>query len=139
MFGEGCAITRKEEEALVNINCKCSNPFCGRTFTKPLKAIDISLGNPEPYLACPYCLAKITIQKNQSPTETNSTMETPGTTTTQPQTETERITPQPTPQCTHHYGYLSERQTREEIPGECITCTQILDCMLKSIKTDPDK
>jgi hypothetical protein len=138
IFNEGCAITKKKEQAPININCKCPNPSCNRTFMKPLKAINVSLENPEPYLACPYCLIEITTQESQPATETNPTIKASGTMRTQPPTTTEKITPQSTPQCTHYYGYLSERQTKEEIPGECITCTQIVDCMLKTIKTRPD-
>ncbi len=36
--------------------------------------------------------------------------------------------------CAHHLGYLSERGSSDKIPDECITCTDIVTCMLKKMK-----
>jgi hypothetical protein len=36
--------------------------------------------------------------------------------------------------CLNHFGYLSERKTKEQIPDECLTCKDILQCMLKKTK-----
>lgn len=35
--------------------------------------------------------------------------------------------------CTHYFGYLSERSSKEKIPEECITCGNIVQCMLKKV------
>jgi hypothetical protein len=35
--------------------------------------------------------------------------------------------------CTHHFGYLSKRPTKEKIPEECIVCESIVQCMLKNV------
>lgn len=35
--------------------------------------------------------------------------------------------------CTHHFGYLSKRSTKEKIPEECIVCGSIVKCMLKNV------
>ncbi|MGQ9529937.1 MAG: hypothetical protein ACUVQX_04620 [Candidatus Bathycorpusculaceae bacterium] len=37
--------------------------------------------------------------------------------------------------CAHHFGYLSERKTKEKIPEECIMCENIVQCMLKNVTT----
>ena len=31
--------------------------------------------------------------------------------------------------CTHHLGYLNQRQKQQEIPSECLTCEHVIDCM----------
>jgi hypothetical protein len=35
------------------------------------------------------------------------------------------------PECKNHFGYLSERSLKEQIPDECLTCKDIVHCMLK--------
>jgi hypothetical protein len=31
--------------------------------------------------------------------------------------------------CTHHLGYLHQRQKSQEIPAECLTCEHVIQCM----------
>ncbi len=33
--------------------------------------------------------------------------------------------------CAHHFGYLSERGNKENIPDECMICQNIVKCMFK--------
>jgi len=33
--------------------------------------------------------------------------------------------------CTHNFGYLANRPKNDPIPQECLTCSKIVDCMLK--------
>jgi PP-loop superfamily ATP-utilizing enzyme len=35
------------------------------------------------------------------------------------------------PDCRNHFGYLSERSLKQRIPDECMTCKEIVHCMLK--------
>ena len=30
--------------------------------------------------------------------------------------------------CTHHFGYLHQRQKSQEIPAECLTCEKVIQC-----------
>jgi hypothetical protein len=30
--------------------------------------------------------------------------------------------------CTHHFGYLNQRQKSQEIPTECLTCEKVIQC-----------
>jgi hypothetical protein len=30
--------------------------------------------------------------------------------------------------CTHHFGYLHQRQKSQEIPAECLTCGKVIQC-----------
>jgi hypothetical protein len=38
------------------------------------------------------------------------------------------------PVCHYHLGYLSERKSKEQIPEECLTCKNMVDCMLRKMK-----
>ncbi|MCW4031579.1 MAG: hypothetical protein NWE80_04360 [Candidatus Bathyarchaeota archaeon] len=42
--------------------------------------------------------------------------------------------PEPTSECLHYLGYLSEKESKEKIPEQCITCKDIVTCMLKKMK-----
>jgi hypothetical protein len=37
--------------------------------------------------------------------------------------------------CRYHLGYLSEREQKEQIPDDCIVCKNIVDCMLKKMRS----
>jgi hypothetical protein len=100
-----------------------------------LKATNLALDNPEPYLACPHCLTQITTQENPPTAEPKPNLHTETPETAEDKTAEEKTTQTPTkPQCNHHFGYLSERSNKEKIPEECITCTDIVNCMLKAVK-----
>ena len=34
--------------------------------------------------------------------------------------------------CLNYFGYLYERETGEDIPGECTECRKVIECMLGS-------
>jgi hypothetical protein len=34
-------------------------------------------------------------------------------------------------ECKNHFGYLGERSLKGQIPDECLTCKEIVHCMLK--------
>jgi hypothetical protein len=36
--------------------------------------------------------------------------------------------------CRHHLGYLSERGPNQQIPDDCYTCKDSVDCMLKKMR-----
>jgi hypothetical protein len=35
--------------------------------------------------------------------------------------------------CTHEFGYLSKRSSKEKIPEECMMCESIVQCMLRNV------
>jgi hypothetical protein len=41
---------------------------------------------------------------------------------------------QQAPVCHHHLGYLSERKSKEQVPEGCLTCKNMVDCMLQKMK-----
>ena len=37
--------------------------------------------------------------------------------------------------CRYHLGYLSEREQNQQIPDDCIVCKNIVECMLRKMRT----
>ena len=110
----------------------CTNPSCGKIFELPLKALNLQEESAKPYSACPFCLTKITDPELEIAEEKTSK---------QPQNEqlsnkekSAKSKEKPTG-CRYHLGYLSERQQGQQIPDDCIVCKNIVDCMLKKMKS----
>lgn len=87
----------------------------------------------EVYDACPYCLTEIIVEETplipeekQEPKAKKLEIEKP----TVPVTPEKPIKK---PDCEHHFGYLSQRSSKEKIPEECMTCEKIVQCMLKNV------
>jgi len=100
-----------------------------------LKALNLSTGNPKQYLACPNCLTDVTLQERTSVPEDNLGLESDDIKTPKENIERENLKPQPSKTtCTHHFGYLSERSTKEKMPEECMNCPEVVNCMLKAVK-----
>jgi len=104
----------------------CSNPACAATFGAPLKTLNLQDNPAEPYYACPVCLTRVedvnlkvlenpsqAVQKKQEPASAEKPVK-----------------------CRHHLGYLSERVQNEQIPDGCLTCTSIVECMLKKMRDE---
>jgi hypothetical protein len=108
----------------------CPTIGCKKTFTTPLKTLNLQDNPSEPYYACPICLTRI------EPPE---------------QTKLEKVTQQPKPVeavhkqnskdankpsgCAFHLGYLSTRG-KKEIPEDCLTCRDIVECMLNKMRLE---
>lgn len=128
------ATKKKRDNSLKNQSLVCPNPMCGKTFTKPLKVENLSSGTTKVYEACPYCLTEITVEEAVSSVEQRLTtveekkavkLELKETIVQQPSAEA--------PKCQHHFGYLSERTSRDKLPEECMLCPKIVQCMLKGV------
>ncbi|MEM3577774.1 MAG: hypothetical protein QXX51_04885 [Candidatus Bathyarchaeia archaeon] len=130
----------KKKENKDNQSFTCPNPSCGRVFANPIKAENLSLKNGV-YDACPYCLTEITVEKSILITEEKEkeklapSIESKVEQKAQPIIEraSVEIPAKPTT-CTHHFGYLSQRSTKEKIPEECMMCEKIVQCMLQRVK-----
>ena len=108
----------------------CPNVACKKTFASPLKTLNLQDTPSEPYFACPVCLTRI-----ESPE----------------QGKVEKANQQPKPVeaahkqntkngdkpagCQFHMGYLSTRG-KKEIPEECLTCRDIVECMLNRMRIE---
>jgi hypothetical protein len=127
LFFGGLTISKTEESAKRSGGFICPNVSCRKIFAKPLKASNLQQGSLKAFDACPYCLTEVSsnsaiitlsdpvkeerFQKNDVSTQ----VETVG----------------KSPQCKKHFGYLSERPSKGQIPDECLTCSEIVSCMLK--------
>ncbi len=101
---------------------------CGKHFIKPIFAVNNSPGVAEGYYACPSCLTKIEIKKEEKKEE--KTKETNAEITpSKPETTPVNATPTTPTLCAHYAGYLKKRPKNTPVPEECFTCTIMLDCM----------
>jgi len=108
----------------------CPNPACRKTFMTSLKTLNLQQDSAQTYAACPFCLTKITevqIEDSNKPektqVETIHSKEKPNGSKEKPSA------------CQYHLGYLSEREKTQQIPDKCIICQDIVDCMLRKMKT----
>ena len=100
----------------------CPNNACKKVFAKALIAINPHQSS-KPYNACPYCLTEITMDDAESNSpESLSEIAT--------DKEESAGVQEKTVICKHHLGYLKERELKQQMPEECILCTEVIDCML---------
>ena len=129
-------IIRKKELNGENRSFTCPNPSCGKVFDNPIRAENHSAKKTERYEACPYCLTDITVVTTSEPAEDRLEHDVSNV-KNEPLIiqHAERKPPEPPAKvkCTHEFGYLSKRDSKEKIPEECMLCENIVQCMLKAI------
>lgn len=88
------------------------------------------------YDACPYCLTEIVVEQK----ETAKIETAPEQVMHETKRDKSATSIEPAPAqlakkqgCAHHFGYLSQRSTKEKIPEECMMCENIVQCMLKNV------
>jgi DNA-directed RNA polymerase subunit RPC12/RpoP len=102
---------------------RCSE--CRETFHKPIRATLSSQGYVQTYNACPRCLSKITIvkqEKSEEIKEASTLMENPKKISVAK--EKDNV------DCQHFLGYLKTRPKDKSIPDECLTCDKMIECMV---------
>jgi hypothetical protein len=104
----------------------CPNNECKKVITKPLKTLNRQQGAKEPYYACPYCLTEIILTETEPNDEPEKTTEEIVVPEEKPSQNSETI-----PDCKHYFGYMSEKEHKQQMPDECMLCSQIIDCMAK--------
>jgi len=90
------------------------------------------------YDACPYCLTEIVLEEDTSAImKEEQKLEVKEMKIKEPSVRHMEKKPVSASSkvegCTHYFGYLSERTSKEKIPEECITCENIVQCMLKKV------
>jgi hypothetical protein len=107
----------------------CPNATCKKTFSVPLKTLNLQDTPSEPYYACPVCLTKVesTEQKLDKSTPPPKPVEVAA-------KQNSKGDKKPAG-CQFHLGYLSTR-TQKEIPENCLTCMDIVECMLNKMRLD---
>ncbi len=124
-----------EEETVL---MTCPNRSCGKIFAKPLKALNLQANSSGPYDACPYCLTEITRPEESFNLPVDIPTDVPQEIVEEQVIEVvaeETIdAPQQSSSCGFHLGYLSERNPKSEIPDECMTCKDMIECMLRKMR-----
>jgi hypothetical protein len=137
----GLTIPKKKETMMENTSFTCSNPSCRKVFTRPLKADAQGSTRNKPYDACPYCLTEVVMVSSDPEPDglrdlpkpaTERFVETPPENDSPVEKQSQIADNAAT--CKHSFGYLSKRTGNEGIPDECMTCENIVQCMLKTIR-----
>jgi hypothetical protein len=109
----------------------CQHPSCKKTFTVSLKTVNLQQTPTELYNACPYCLTKIKIIEKPAEIQVEKTQPKENHFETKEKlfkNKDKSVT------CNYHPGYLSERNSKEQIPDECLVCKDIVECMLRKMR-----
>jgi hypothetical protein len=109
----------------------CPNVACQKTFSVPLKTLDVQTNPSEPFYACPVCLTKIETQEQAKMDKTvHQAAAKPVETPHKQSSKGDKPAG-----CQFHLGYLSTRG-KKEIPDGCLTCRDIVECMLNKMRTE---
>ena len=98
----------------------CPNNKCGKMFDKPLELIDLAKPSDESSYVCPYCLSKLepAQPEHEAIAETFSGE------------RFQEVTEQKEGKCPQFVGYLGKRPKNVPIPESCLTCPQMMKCLL---------
>jgi hypothetical protein len=93
----------------------------------------------EAYSACPFCLTKITETQLKDDKIKEPQLEDIKPEKIQEETVLSKEKPiknkEKPGSCQYHLGYLSEREKNQQIPDECMMCKDIVECMLRKMRT----
>ena len=109
-----------------NVIITCTNDACKKVITKPLKTLNRQRSSKEPYYACPYCLTEITLTETENENEPEKTDADVDVLEEEPGQNQEKLS-----DCKHYFGYMSEKEHKQQMPEECMLCAKIIDCMIK--------
>jgi hypothetical protein len=113
----------------------CLNISCKKTFSEPLKTLNLQEKPSETYFACPYCLSKIESPEMKNQEKTNHLSQTPQKPSEAESKNGSSKSNEKPATCQFQLGYLSER-TQKEIPDNCLVCKNIVECMLRKVHGD---
>ena len=105
----------------------CPNNRCGKVFDKPLELIDLAKSSEQSSYVCPYCLTKL--EPAQSEPKQEAVIETFSEEVFSEKKFQEEVKPREE-KCPQFFGYLSKRPKDAPIPEFCLTCPQMMKCML---------
>jgi hypothetical protein len=116
----------------------CQNPSCRKTFTSPLKTLNLQQNPQYPYSSCPYCLTKLELIETPPKTIENSKKTSllgvqPKSTHSDLGIKHVKNDEKPAG-CQYHLGFLSERNSKQQIPEDCLVCKDSVECMLMKMR-----
>jgi hypothetical protein len=83
------------------------------------------MGNVQTYSACPRCLSKVNIIKQQKSEVRESSR------TIEKHEKASFAKGKDNADCQHYLGYLKKRPKNESIPDECLTCNKMIECIAR--------
>jgi hypothetical protein len=103
---------------------QCPNKECAKTFNKPLMATMKSENGEKRYYACPYCLTEIKLGKERKTGKTKNIL---------PDRKSKKDIKMKNKKegCLYYLGYLKERPRNTPIPDECLSCREMVQCLLQ--------
>jgi uncharacterized Zn-finger protein len=91
--------------------------------------LNLQQDSTQTYAACPYCLTRIDIEETGADEKEEKEQ-------LQVISDEKSIKTKEKPlSCQFHLGYLSEREQKQQIPEDCIICKDIVECMLRKMRT----
>jgi DNA-directed RNA polymerase subunit RPC12/RpoP len=123
----------KKNEISNHESCTCPNDECGKNFDHPIQLTVLSSDPVETYPACPYCMSRIEMEKEErepqkqprdilSSMKIKAALEKEQEKAEKKETVTEAI-------CSHGFGYLKKRPKGTQIPDECLVCQKMIQCL----------
>jgi len=98
----------------------CPNNRCGKIFDKPLELIDLAKPSEEGSPVCPYCLSKLESAQPEQETVAETLSD----------EKFQDITGEKERKCPKFVGYLNKRPKDTPVPDFCLTCPQMMKCLL---------
>ena len=108
---------------------------CGEPVETPLLAMIFSESATEKYYACPKCLSKMANISKEPEIKEGFEIDVDENTLKNEIAEPERLETATEDNvkgprnCVHFLGYLKERPKDTPVPEECLTCSNMIDCM----------
>ena len=102
----------------------CPNNACKRVIPKPLTTSNLQQSSKKSYYACPYCLTEITIIETETKNPPRKAASEIATIEEKPNQNQKSM-----PNCNHYFGYMNEKEHKQQMPEECMLCSQIIECM----------
>lgn len=97
----------------------CPYNECKKEFEKPVILTDLSKMPRETYYACPHCLTRVDVVVKGETLDSISL-------------ETSENALEKTPSwCPFQFGYLKTVPNHAAIPDKCLTCSKLLQCIVK--------
>jgi hypothetical protein len=100
----------------------CQNSKCGKIFDRPLELIDLANPTEKGAYVCPHCLCQIETAKPEQEIMAETEVFT--------EEKIEEVAEEKDEKCPHFIGYLGKRPKSTPIPESCLTCEQMMKCLL---------
>ena len=91
---------------------------CGGAFHKPVLATVASGGQVQTYYACPRCMVQVQEERDEENVVEKVCI-------------SPSLSPAEHSDCRQFLGYLKSRPKSTPVPDKCLTCSKMIECLLK--------